>query len=119
AGGGGGGGRGSSGGRSRGSGPGQRVAAGAHGQEGHMSHSASIGGDTAADFETGGGGQTVAPAPYVLGDVPGPLGRDELRLIDAWWRAANYLAVGQIFLLRQPARRGAPGPAHHQTPPVW
>ena len=28
-----------------------------------------------------------------------PLGEDELRLIDAWWRAANYLSVGQIYLL--------------------
>jgi xylulose-5-phosphate/fructose-6-phosphate phosphoketolase len=28
-----------------------------------------------------------------------PLSADELRLIDAWWRAANYLSVGQIYLL--------------------
>ena len=27
---------------------------------------------------------------------------DELRLIDAWWRAANYLSVGQIYLLDNP-----------------
>jgi xylulose-5-phosphate/fructose-6-phosphate phosphoketolase len=26
----------------------------------------------------------------------------ELRLIDAWWRAANYLSVGQIYLLDNP-----------------
>ena len=26
----------------------------------------------------------------------GTLGLDELRLIDAYWRAANYLSVGQI-----------------------
>jgi xylulose-5-phosphate/fructose-6-phosphate phosphoketolase len=25
-----------------------------------------------------------------------PLAADELRLIDAYWRAANYLSVGQI-----------------------
>src|ERR671923_1977564 len=27
---------------------------------------------------------------------------NELRLIDAWWRAANYLSVGQIYLLDNP-----------------
>ena len=32
----------------------------------------------------------------------GPLSADELRRIDAWWRAANYLSVGQIFLLDNP-----------------
>jgi xylulose-5-phosphate/fructose-6-phosphate phosphoketolase len=26
----------------------------------------------------------------------------ELELIDAWWRAANYLSVGQIYLLENP-----------------
>ena len=29
----------------------------------------------------------------------------ELELIDAWWRAANYLAVGQIYLLDNPLLR--------------
>jgi xylulose-5-phosphate/fructose-6-phosphate phosphoketolase len=28
-----------------------------------------------------------------------PLSQDELRAIDAWWRTANYLSVGQIYLL--------------------
>jgi xylulose-5-phosphate/fructose-6-phosphate phosphoketolase len=33
-------------------------------------------------------------------DAPaGPLARDDVRLVDAWWRAANYLSVGQIYLL--------------------
>jgi xylulose-5-phosphate/fructose-6-phosphate phosphoketolase len=32
----------------------------------------------------------------------GPLAGEELRLIDAWWRAANYLSVGQIYLLDNP-----------------
>src|SRR6516164_1020319 len=32
----------------------------------------------------------------------GPLSDEELRLIDAWWRAANYLSVGQIYLLDNP-----------------
>ncbi len=31
-----------------------------------------------------------------------PLKPDELRLIDAYWRAANYLSVGQIYLLDNP-----------------
>jgi xylulose-5-phosphate/fructose-6-phosphate phosphoketolase len=31
-----------------------------------------------------------------------PLGEEELRLMDAWWRAANYLSVGQIYLLDNP-----------------
>ncbi len=31
-----------------------------------------------------------------------PSATEELRLLDAWWRAANYLAVGQIYLLDNP-----------------
>jgi xylulose-5-phosphate/fructose-6-phosphate phosphoketolase len=34
-----------------------------------------------------------------------PLSAEELRLIDAWWRAANYLSVGQIYLLDNPLLR--------------
>ena len=30
---------------------------------------------------------------------------DELRRLDAYWRAANYLAVGQIYLLDNPLLR--------------
>jgi xylulose-5-phosphate/fructose-6-phosphate phosphoketolase len=33
------------------------------------------------------------------------LTNDELRLIDAYWRAANYLSVGQIYLLDNPLLR--------------
>ena len=32
----------------------------------------------------------------------GPLGGQELALIDAWWRAANYVSVGQIYLYDTP-----------------
>jgi xylulose-5-phosphate/fructose-6-phosphate phosphoketolase len=32
----------------------------------------------------------------------GPLGAQELTLIDAWWRAANYVSVGQIYLYDNP-----------------
>jgi xylulose-5-phosphate/fructose-6-phosphate phosphoketolase len=33
------------------------------------------------------------------------LGAEELRLLDAYWRAANYLSVGQIYLLDNPLLR--------------
>ena len=33
------------------------------------------------------------------------LDEDELRGIDAWWRAANYLSVGQIYLMNNPLLR--------------
>lgn len=32
----------------------------------------------------------------------GPLGSEELARLNAWWRAANYLSVGQIYLLDNP-----------------
>ena len=39
-----------------------------------------------------------------------PLSKDELNRLDAWWRASNYLAVGQLYLwdnplLREPLKR--------------
>src|SRR5262249_28949928 len=71
-----------------------------------------VAGDTAADFDTAGTGKTSAPAPYVLADAPGPLGREELRLLDAWWRAANYLSVGQIYLMANPLLRETLRPEH-------
>jgi xylulose-5-phosphate/fructose-6-phosphate phosphoketolase len=43
------------------------------------------------------------------------LDEDELRLIDAYWRAANYLSVGQIYLLDNPLLRG-PLEASHVKP---
>jgi xylulose-5-phosphate/fructose-6-phosphate phosphoketolase len=41
-----------------------------------------------------------------------PLGEEELRLIDAYWRAANYLSVGQIYLLANPLLREPLRPEH-------
>jgi xylulose-5-phosphate/fructose-6-phosphate phosphoketolase len=35
----------------------------------------------------------------------GPLSTTDLELIDAYWRAANYLSVGQIYLLDNPLLR--------------
>jgi xylulose-5-phosphate/fructose-6-phosphate phosphoketolase len=40
----------------------------------------------------------------------GPLSETDARLIDAWWRAANYLAVGQIYLLDNPLLTDPLGP---------
>jgi xylulose-5-phosphate/fructose-6-phosphate phosphoketolase len=37
--------------------------------------------------------------------VPNPLSADELRLIDAYWNACNYLAVGMIYLQDNPLLR--------------
>ena len=37
---------------------------------------------------------------------------EELRLMDAWWRAANYLAVGQIYLFDNPLLRHPLSPEH-------
>ena len=37
---------------------------------------------------------------------------DELRLIDAYWRAANYLSVGQIYLMANPLLREPLLPEH-------
>jgi xylulose-5-phosphate/fructose-6-phosphate phosphoketolase len=35
----------------------------------------------------------------------GTASADDLALVDAWWRAANYLSVGQIYLLDNPLLR--------------
>jgi xylulose-5-phosphate/fructose-6-phosphate phosphoketolase len=42
----------------------------------------------------------------------GPLDPTELAQIDAWWRAANYLSVGQIYLLDNPLLREPLKPEH-------
>jgi xylulose-5-phosphate/fructose-6-phosphate phosphoketolase len=38
-------------------------------------------------------------------DAGQSMGVEELRLLDAYWRAANYLSVGQIYLLENPLLR--------------
>ena len=35
-------------------------------------------------------------------EQPSALTGSELDLLDAWWRAANYLSVGQIYLMANP-----------------
>ncbi|HNP27387.1 MAG TPA: hypothetical protein PKM20_11645, partial [Nitrosomonas sp.] len=37
-----------------------------------------------------------------LTDSNTPLSTEELRKINAYWRAANYLSVGQIYLMDNP-----------------
>ena len=46
------------------------------------------------------------------GSSPSPLSNDELRLIDAWWRACNYLSVGMIYLRDNPLLKQALKPEH-------
>jgi xylulose-5-phosphate/fructose-6-phosphate phosphoketolase len=46
----------------------------------------------------------VSTAPY--------LSDDELRSLQDWWRAANYLSVGQIYLLDNPLLREPLQPEH-------
>jgi xylulose-5-phosphate/fructose-6-phosphate phosphoketolase len=41
-----------------------------------------------------------------------PLGSEELARLDAYWRAANYLSVGQIYLLDNPLLREPLQPDH-------
>src|SRR6266850_7510689 len=43
---------------------------------------------------------------------PGPLTVPELDALDAWWRAANYLSVGQIYLMGNPLLREPLRPEH-------
>ena len=53
--------------------------------------------------------KTATPPEATLKTATGPLSAEELRKINAYWRAANYLSVGQIYLLdnallREPVR---------------
>src|SRR5437870_2239366 len=40
-----------------------------------------------------------------MSQATGPLTNDELRRMDAYWRAANFLSAGQIYLLDNPLLR--------------
>ncbi len=44
------------------------------------------------------------PAPELLERLAHP-GDDEVASLDAWWRANNYLTVGQIYLMANPLLR--------------
>ena len=41
-----------------------------------------------------------------------PLSADELRKIDAYWRACNYLCVGMLYLMENPLLREPLKPEH-------
>src|SRR5262249_27080360 len=46
-----------------------------------------------------------------------PLNREELRKLHAYWRAANYLSVGQIYLMDNPLPRETFHLKHLKPPP--
>jgi xylulose-5-phosphate/fructose-6-phosphate phosphoketolase len=50
-----------------------------------------------------------------VSDAPAVLSGEELRALDGWWRAANYVSVGQIYLLDNPLLR-EPLRAEHVKP---
>ena len=50
-----------------------------------------------------------------MSDPSAVISGEELRLLDGWWRAANYLSVGQIYLLDNPLLR-EPLRAEHVKP---
>jgi xylulose-5-phosphate/fructose-6-phosphate phosphoketolase len=58
---------------------------------------------------------TDPAAPHAADIAREPLAADELRRIDAYWRAANYLSVGQIYLMANPLLR-EPLPRAHVKP---
>ncbi len=43
---------------------------------------------------------------------PQPLSEEQVDQIDAYWRAANYLSVGQIYLLDNPLLKETLSPEH-------
>jgi len=65
--------------------------------------------DTAISSAVPATGSDVAPQES---SVAGPLSADLLDRIDRYWRAANYLTVGQIYLQANPLLREALRPEH-------
>ncbi len=51
---------------------------------------------------------TVTSTANTAAPPPGP----DLDLLDGWWRAANYLSVGQIYLMDNPLLRESLEPTH-------
>jgi len=54
----------------------------------------------------------TASAPDRADEMAATDGGDDLALVDAWWRAANYLSVGQIYLQDNPLLREPLTAAH-------
>lgn len=78
-----------------------------------MTQQASMGGDTAADFDITTTGRTEAPTPYVLADAAGPLSREELRSGRqmGWHRADSCVRFdpGRAGSSSEPGGRGQSG----------
>ena len=55
--------------------------------------------------ETRSTGPVQELTPHRRSEPGGPLAPDELEKLDAYWRAANYLSLGQIYLLANPLLR--------------
>jgi xylulose-5-phosphate/fructose-6-phosphate phosphoketolase len=49
---------------------------------------------------------------------PQMLSDHDLQQLHAWWRAANYLAVGMIYLQDNPLLKEPLRPEHIKKPPV-
>ena len=62
--------------------------------------------------------KVTEPQPKLTAKAPArmskrdPLTREQLTLIDGWWRAANYLAACQLYLLDNPLLRQPLKPEH-------
>jgi hypothetical protein len=54
----------------------------------------------------------MASTPEVSADMLAPLTPDELRKIDAYWHACNYLSAGMIYLRANPLLREPLKPEH-------
>src|SRR5262245_11653832 len=52
--------------------------------------------------KAGAGNKTAARGAAPPEETAGPLSAEELRKMHAYWRAANYLSVGQIYLMDNP-----------------
>ena len=59
----------------------------------------------------------MSEAPDRTGGAQRPAGpsTEEIAALDAHWRAANYLAVGQIYLMDNPLLDRAAAPRAHQA----
>jgi xylulose-5-phosphate/fructose-6-phosphate phosphoketolase len=61
---------------------------------------------------TDGGDPQHVAVRYVASELEPYLPAEELARLDAWWRAANYVSVGQIYLLDNPLLREPLRPEH-------
>lgn len=52
-------------------------------------------------------GRTTIKIKNTAVTLEGPLSTKELRQVDAYWRASNYLSVGHIYLLDSPPLKSA------------